>query len=127
MPADATKIQSVLHEERLFHPPSTFAASAHIKSMEELEALRAEATADLELKFDRRGCYREDSFGLATRFPFAFFTKTRHVALAREILVYPRVEATDEALEILPLVRGEWEVSSEGAALILAGLPKRPT
>ena len=65
--------------------------------------------ADLELRFDRRGCYREDSFGLATRFPFAFFTKTRHVALAREVLVYPRVEPTDEALEILPLVRGEWE------------------
>ena len=28
------------------------------------------AVADLELRFDRRGCYREDSFGLATGFPF---------------------------------------------------------
>jgi uncharacterized protein (DUF58 family) len=69
----------------------------------------AEATADLELKFDRRGRYREDSFGLATRFPFAFLTKTRHVPLAREILVYPRIEPTDEVFEVLPLVRGEWE------------------
>jgi len=72
-------------------------------------APRGGASADLELKFDHRGCYREDSFGLATRFPFAFLTKTRHVSLAREILVYPRIEPTDEAFEILPLVRGEWE------------------
>jgi Protein of unknown function DUF58 len=69
----------------------------------------AELSADLELRFARRGRYREDSFGLATRFPFAFLTKTRHVALPREVLVYPRVEPTDELLEILPLVRGEWE------------------
>jgi uncharacterized protein (DUF58 family) len=70
---------------------------------------KAELSADLELKFQRRGRYREDSFGLATRFPFAFLTKTRHVSLSREVLVYPRIEPTDELLEILPLVRGEWE------------------
>jgi uncharacterized protein (DUF58 family) len=69
----------------------------------------AELSADLELKFDRRGRYREDSFGLATRFPFEFLTKTRHVAVEREVLVYPNVEPTDELFEILPLVRGEWE------------------
>jgi uncharacterized protein (DUF58 family) len=70
---------------------------------------KGEATADLELKFDQRGRHREDGFGLATRFPFAFFTKTKHVSLQREILVYPRIEPTDEVFEILPLVRGEWE------------------
>jgi len=70
---------------------------------------QADAIADLELKFDRRGRYQEDSFGLATRFPFAFFTKTRHVSLKREVLVYPRIETTDEVFQILPLVRGEWE------------------
>ncbi|MGB8470422.1 MAG: DUF58 domain-containing protein [Candidatus Sulfotelmatobacter sp.] len=70
---------------------------------------RADLTADLELCFDRRGRYRESSFGVATRFPFAFLTKTRDVALEREILVYPPVEPPDELFEILPLVRGEWE------------------
>jgi uncharacterized protein (DUF58 family) len=70
---------------------------------------RAELSADLELKFARRGQYREDSFGVATRFPFAFLTKTRHVALQKEVLVYPRIEPTDDLFEILPLVRGEWE------------------
>jgi acetyl-CoA synthetase len=48
MATETTNIQSVLHEERVFHPPSAFAANAHIKSMEELEALRAEASADPE-------------------------------------------------------------------------------
>jgi len=70
---------------------------------------QVELTADLELRFDRRGRYCESSFGVATRFPFAFLTKTRHVALQREILVYPPVEPPDELFEILPLVRGEWE------------------
>lgn len=68
-----------------------------------------EVSADLALKFDRRGRYHEGSFGVATRFPFAFLTKTRHLALQREILAYPPIEATDELFEILPLVRGEWE------------------
>lgn len=80
-----------------------------------------EAGADMELKFDRRGRYRQDSFGLATRFPFAFLTKTRHVSLVREILVYPHIEPTDEVFEILPLVRGEWEsfVRGRGSDLYL--------
>jgi len=75
---------------------------------------RSERSASLELRFNQRGRYREDSFGLATRFPFAFLTKTRHVALKREILVYPPVEATEEFLEILPLVRGELESMLRG-------------
>jgi len=69
----------------------------------------SDLTADLELLFDRRGRYRESSFGVATRFPFAFLTKTRDVVLEREVLVYPAVEPPDELFEILPLVRGEWE------------------
>jgi uncharacterized protein (DUF58 family) len=69
----------------------------------------AELAADIDLKFERRGRYREDSFGLATKFPFAFLTKTRRVPLQREILVYPRVKATDQLIEILPALRGEWE------------------
>ncbi len=69
----------------------------------------ADLTADLELCFDRRGRYQESSFGVATRFPFAFLTKTKDVPLEREILVYPPIEPPDELFEILPLVRGEWE------------------
>ena len=70
---------------------------------------KAELTADLELCFERRGRYCESSFGVATRFPFAFLTKTKHVPLQREILVYPRIDAPSELFEILPRVRGDWE------------------
>ena len=86
-------------------PPGIFQGMAYFPFLR----AQTEAVADLELKFDHRGRYQEDSFGLATRFPFAFFTKTRHVSLKREVLVYPRLEATDEVFQILPLVRGEWE------------------
>lgn len=86
-------------------PPGIFDGMAYFPYV----PTKAELSADLELKFERRGRYCENSFGLATRFPFAFLTKTRHVALSREVLVYPRIDSTDELFEILPLVRGEWE------------------
>ena len=98
-------------------PPGIFEGMAYFPFL----SPKSELWADLQLKFERRGRYREDRFGLATRFPFAFLTKTRHVTLAREILVYPRVEPTDELFEVLPLVRGEWEslVRGRGSDLYL--------
>jgi uncharacterized protein (DUF58 family) len=86
-------------------PPGIFQGMAYFPYLPP----KAELSADLELRFDHRGRFREDSFGLATRFPFAFLTKTRHVSLPREVLVYPRIEPTQELFEILPRVRGEWE------------------
>ena len=74
----------------------------------------AELSAELELCFPRRGLYQQNSFGLATRFPFAFLTKTRRVSLAREVLVYPPVETTDEFFEVLPLIAGEFESFARG-------------
>jgi uncharacterized protein (DUF58 family) len=68
----------------------------------------------MELCFLRRGRYQQNSFGLSTRFPFAFLTKTRRVPLAREILVYPAVEPTDEFFEVLPLITGEFETFLRG-------------
>jgi len=43
-----TNIDSVLHEERVFPPPASFSEHAHIKSMEELERLRTEASENPE-------------------------------------------------------------------------------
>jgi len=48
MSSVTTNIESLQHEERIFPPAPSFSAQAHIKSMEELERLRAEATADPE-------------------------------------------------------------------------------
>jgi len=44
----ATNIESVMHETRLFPPPEDFAASAHVRGMEEYERLYAEAEHDPE-------------------------------------------------------------------------------
>jgi uncharacterized protein (DUF58 family) len=75
---------------------------------------KAELQADLPLLFAHRGRYCESSFGLATQFPFAFVTKTRDVALERQITVYPPVDPTEEIVDILPVLRGEWESFAHG-------------
>lgn len=69
----------------------------------------SEITADLQLLFDRRGRYQQTGFGICTRFPFAFLSKTRRVPLAREVIVFPSVEPPDEFFEVLPLISGEFE------------------
>jgi uncharacterized protein (DUF58 family) len=73
-----------------------------------------EQRADLEMSFPVRGRYQEKNFGLATRFPFAFLAKTRRINLAREIIVYPVVEPTEQYLEVLPMVTGEFETFVRG-------------
>ncbi|HTR46244.1 MAG TPA: DUF58 domain-containing protein [Verrucomicrobiae bacterium] len=65
------------------------------------------ARQKVELRFPRRGVYRQDAFGIRTRFPFGFFEKTREVDSDTEITVYPRVEPTEQFYEILPLLSGE--------------------
>src|SRR3984893_2964680 len=48
MSSATTNIESLQQEERLFTPPTSFSEQAHVKSMDELERLRAEARADPE-------------------------------------------------------------------------------
>jgi len=65
------------------------------------------ARQKVELTFPRRGIYRQDAFGIRTRFPFGFFEKTRRVDSDIKIAVYPRVEPTEQFYEVLPLLSGE--------------------
>jgi len=69
----------------------------------------ATASADVELSFPRRGRYSQESFAISTRFPFSFLEKSRRIALERELIVYPSVDPTDESLEVLPMITGEFE------------------
>src|SRR6266481_6004176 len=69
---------------------------------------------NVELKFPRRGIYRQDTLGLRTKFPFGFLEKTRRVGSEIEALVYPSVEPTEQLCEILPLVSGEMESYQRG-------------
>lgn len=75
---------------------------------------RHSESANVELKFPRRGRYVQNSLGLATRFPFSFLTKTRVVPFERELIVLPAVEAAQEFLTILPALRGEFEAFVAG-------------
>jgi uncharacterized protein (DUF58 family) len=65
------------------------------------------ARQKVELNFPHRGVYRQDAFGIRTRFPFGFFEKTRRLPSDIEIVVYPRVEPAEQFYEVLPLLSGE--------------------
>jgi uncharacterized protein (DUF58 family) len=75
---------------------------------------RGSRSAEVELLFPRRGLYVQDGLGVSTRFPFSFLVKTRSISFARELLVYPSVEPTDELFEVLPLITGEFEAFVRG-------------
>jgi uncharacterized protein (DUF58 family) len=70
---------------------------------------RRSVRQQVELNFPRRGVHRQDLFTIATKFPFGFLQKTRRVETPMEVVVYPRVEPTEEFFEILPLLSGEIE------------------
>jgi len=91
-------------------PPNIFEGTAYFPHI----PAGGELKADLELKFEHRGRYQQESLGLATRFPFAFLTKTRRVPLRREIIAYPAVEPADEFFEVLPMITGEFETFARG-------------
>jgi uncharacterized protein (DUF58 family) len=69
---------------------------------------RSEAGADLELTFPHRGYYSQEGFTLATRFPFSFLLKSRKVKLERDVLVYPALLESDDFLDVLPMITGEF-------------------
>ena len=73
----------------------------------------AQLQADVKLNFRRRGRYQE-RFSLSTRFPFAFLVKTRRVALAREVLVYPELANSEDVVELLPVLSGKLEAYQRG-------------
>jgi uncharacterized protein (DUF58 family) len=72
------------------------------------------ARQNVELIFPHRGVYRQNAFGIRTKFPFGFLEKTRRVDSEMELVVYPRVEPTGEFYEILPLLSGEIESMHRG-------------
>jgi len=91
-------------------PPHIFDGPAYFANIPSRNEVSVVAT----LCFANRGIYQQEGFGLATRFPFAFLTKTRRIPLKREIVVYPSVEPTDEFFEVLPLINGERESWAHG-------------
>jgi len=74
----------------------------------------SEVAARHELMFPRRGLYSERGFAVATRFPFAFFTKTLNIKLDRQVLVYPQLVPLDEFRDFEASIQGARESASAG-------------
>ena len=91
-------------------PPGIFTGSIYFPFV----AARSASSADLELKFPKRGRHVQKGLGISTRFPFSFLTKTRRVALQRELVVYPSIDPTEDFFDVLPLIAGEFEAFVRG-------------
>ncbi len=90
-------------------PPGIFQGMAYFPFLPP----QGEVSADLELRFDQRGRNtRKNSLSRSTGFPFAVPPPDpARLSLPRggAGLLSAHRGATDEVLEVLPLVRGEWE------------------
>ncbi|MGH9510898.1 MAG: DUF58 domain-containing protein [Terriglobales bacterium] len=89
---------------------SIFSGTTYFPYIPPRDVLRAA----LDFSFARRGHYKEERLGLASGFPFAFLTKTRHVPLVREILVYPSVRGASDEIELFSSIAGEFETFVRG-------------
>ena len=78
--------------------------------------LRGGATleAPVQVRFPRRGAYRQNSFALSTSFPFGFLEKSVRVTLRRETIVYPSLEPRPDLEDLLVSVSGEIETHYRG-------------
>jgi uncharacterized protein (DUF58 family) len=63
----------------------------------------------VELYFDRRGSFRENSFRFSTQFPFGFVERHINVFVRREVLVYPSVDPRPGFDSLLIALSGEIE------------------
>jgi uncharacterized protein (DUF58 family) len=68
----------------------------------------------IELRFERRGVYRENGFQFSTSFPFGFLERRADVTLRREVIVYPPIDPQPGFEEMLAAIRGDLEVQVLG-------------
>jgi len=68
----------------------------------------------VEVRFPRRGVYRENSFAFSTAFPFGFRVKRACVTLRRDMLVYPSIGPQPGFEDLLSGIAGEIETHYRG-------------
>ena len=68
----------------------------------------------VEVRFPRRGVYRENSFAFSTAFPFGFLVKRARVTLRRDMLVYPSIDPRPGFEDLLSGIAGEIETHYRG-------------
>lgn len=70
--------------------------------------------ATVEVRFPKRGTYRQNSFAFSTSFPFGFLEKSARVTLQRETIVYPSLEGRPGFEDLFLGVSGEIETHYRG-------------
>ncbi len=68
----------------------------------------------VEVRFERRGIYRESGFEFSTRFPFGFLRRAVAVTLPREVVVYPSIDSQPGFEDLLAAVHGDLETQTRG-------------
>jgi uncharacterized protein (DUF58 family) len=79
-----------------------------------LIASHATLEHNVEVRFPRRGTYRENGFAFSTSFPFGFLEKSARVMLRRETLVYPSLDPHPGFEDLLLGIDGEIETHYRG-------------
>jgi uncharacterized protein (DUF58 family) len=69
----------------------------------------------VEVRFERRGAYRQNSFAFSTAFPFGFLEKSARVTLRREVIVYPSIDPQPGFEELVAAIAGEIETHYQGS------------
>lgn len=75
---------------------------------------RAAMEATVDVRFPKRGAYRQNSFAFSTAFPFGFLQKSARVTLRRDTIVYPSVDPQPGFEEMLAGIAGEIETHYRG-------------
>jgi uncharacterized protein (DUF58 family) len=68
----------------------------------------------VEVRFPKRGAYRQNSFVFLTSFPFGFLEKSARVTLRREMIVYPSIDPWPGFDDLLAGIAGEIETHYRG-------------
>lgn len=68
----------------------------------------------VEVRFPRRGAYRQNNFAFLTSFPFGFLEKSARVTLRRETIVYPSIDPRPGFDDLLLGIAGEIETHYRG-------------
>ncbi|HEY2019200.1 MAG TPA: DUF58 domain-containing protein [Bryobacteraceae bacterium] len=91
-------------------------ASPTLKSGVYFPLIAAGATVEetVEVRFPRRGAYRQNSFAFSTSFPFGFLEKSARVTLRREMTIYPSIDPQPGFEDLFIGISGEIETHYRG-------------
>ncbi len=68
----------------------------------------------IELRFEKRGIYRENGFQFSTGFPFGFLERRAEVMLLRDVIVYPPIDPQPGFEDLLAAIRGDIDAQVRG-------------